>query len=66
MPYLILAGTAGPRHPRLPFDEPNDGIVAVSETLIRDDDKPTLVPAYHSFLMDNRLVREVVIGQFCR
>jgi pimeloyl-ACP methyl ester carboxylesterase len=61
VPYLIVAGTAGPRHPRFAFgDEPNDGIVAVSETRIRDDDEPLLVPAFHSFLMDDRRVQAAV------
>lgn len=59
--YTIIAGTAGPRHLRLAFgEEPNDGIVAVSETRIHDDDRPLLVPAYHSFLMDDRRVQTVV------
>lgn len=61
VPYTIIAGTAGPRHPRLAFgEELNDGIVAVSETRIRDDDQPLLVPVYHSFLMDDRRVQKHV------
>jgi hypothetical protein len=61
VPYTIIAGTAGPRHSRLAFgDEPNDGVVAVSETLLHDDDQPILVPAYHTFLMDDRTVHAAV------
>lgn len=61
VPYLLIAGTAGPRHSWLAFgDEPNDGIVAVSETRIRDSDEPILVPAFHSFLMDDRRVQAAV------
>ena len=65
VPYTLIAGTAGPRHPRLAFgDEPNDGIVAVSETRIVDEDEPRLVPAFHSFLMDHAAVRDVVRDVF--
>jgi len=61
VPYMIIAGTAGPRHSRLAFgDEPNDGVVAVSETLLHDDDQPLLVPAYHTFLVDDRTVHAAV------
>jgi len=63
VPYTLIAGTAGPTHPRFAFaGEPNDAVVAVSETRIRDGDVPLLVPAYHSFLMDNRAVQQAVLA----
>lgn len=61
VPYTIVAGTAGPRGRWSPFgDEPNDGIVAVSETRIRDDDPVVLLPATHTFMMNNAWVQAVV------
>ena len=39
VPYTIIAGTGGPRGRWSPFgSEPNDGIVAVSETACAPDD----------------------------
>lgn len=65
VPYTLIAGNAGPRHPRLAFgDEPNDGIVAVEETRIGERDEPRLVPALHSFLMDHAMVREQIRLRF--
>lgn len=62
-PYTLIAGTQSGFHSRLAFgDEPNDGIVAVSETRIHDRDQPLLVPAIHSFLMDNRAVQQAAIA----
>ena len=62
-PYTVIAGTAGPRHPRLLFGtEPNDGIVAVSETRLRDEDQPRLFPLLHSFIMDDRAVQHAVLA----
>ena len=61
VPYTIVAGTAGPRGRWSPFgDEPNDGIVAVSETRIRDDDAVVLLPVTHTFMMNNAEVRAVI------
>jgi hypothetical protein len=61
VPYTIVAGTAGPRGRWSPFgDEPNDGIVAVSETRILDDDALVLVPVMHTFMMNNAGVQEVI------
>lgn len=54
IPYTIIAGTAGPRGRWSPFGhEVNDGIVAVAETPINDDDPVILVPATHTFMMNN-------------
>jgi pimeloyl-ACP methyl ester carboxylesterase len=61
-PYTIVAGTAGWRGRLSPFRmEPNDGLVAVSETLVEDKDRPVLLPVMHTFLTTNKTVRQVVI-----
>jgi hypothetical protein len=63
VPYTLIAGTRSAFHSRLAFgDEPNDGIVAVSETRIRDADQPLTFPAIHSFIMDDRAVQRAVIA----
>lgn len=63
VPYTLIAGTAGPRRSWLPHgDEPNDGIVSVSEVRVRDDDRPLLLPVWHSFMMDHSGVREAVVA----
>jgi hypothetical protein len=59
--YTIVAGTAGPRGRWSPFGyEPNDGIVAVSETRILDDDPLVLLPVTHTFMMNNARVHQVI------
>jgi hypothetical protein len=61
VPYTIIAGSAGPRGRWSPFgDEPNDGIVAVSETRIRDDDSVVVLPVAHTFMMNNAAVHAVI------
>ncbi|CAN5844965.1 alpha/beta fold hydrolase [soil metagenome] len=61
VPYTIVAGTAGPRGRWSPFgDEPNDGIVAVSETRARDDDPIVLLPVGHTFMMRKAEVQAVI------
>jgi hypothetical protein len=61
VPYTIVAGTAGPRGRWSPFgEEPNDGIVAVSETRIYDDDMLVLLPVTHTFMMNSARVHDVV------
>lgn len=61
VPTLVVAGTAGPRDPRLPLGETaNDGIVSLEETQL--DDVPTVeVPALHTFLMNRRDVADTVV-----
>jgi hypothetical protein len=60
-PYTIIAGTAGPRGRWSPFGhEVNDGIVAVAETAITDDDPVILVPATHTFMMNNAATQEAI------
>jgi Alpha/beta hydrolase family len=61
VPYTIVAGTAGSRGRWSPFGgEPNDGIVAVSETRIRDQDEIVLLPVTHTFMMNNRDLQAVI------
>jgi hypothetical protein len=62
VPYTLVAGTAGPRGRWSPFGaEPNDGVVAVSEVRVRNDDPVALVPAWHTVLMDHPAARAAVI-----
>jgi Alpha/beta hydrolase family len=61
VPYTIVAGTAGSRGRWSPFGlEPNDGLVAVSETKIKDDDPVVLLPAKHTFMMNNIGVQRAI------
>jgi hypothetical protein len=61
VPYTIIAGTAGPRGGWSPFgNEPNDGVVAVSETRIQDDDPVVLLPVTHTFMMNNSAVHAAI------
>jgi pimeloyl-ACP methyl ester carboxylesterase len=63
VPYTILAGTAGPCGRYSPFgDDVNDGIVSVSETLIRPENQPELFPVWHSFMMNNPVVRRRIVA----
>jgi hypothetical protein len=59
VPTKIYAGTAGPR---LHLDEPNDGVVTVSETRINDDCPVIEVPAVHTFLMNSRFVADDIVA----
>lgn len=57
----IVAGTAGRTGRWSPFgDAPNDGIVSVAETVLEPDDRPVLVDAHHTFLMNDPEVRSVI------
>src|SRR5258708_5747451 len=60
VPTRIYAGTAGPGEP---FDgDPNDGIVAVSETRL-DERIPVIeVPSLHTFIMNSRIVAHDIIA----
>jgi pimeloyl-ACP methyl ester carboxylesterase len=61
VPYTILAGVNGRRGRWSAFgDEPNDGLVALSETRCGADDLVIEVPARHTFLMNHRLVRRTI------
>lgn len=61
VPYTIIAGTKGWSRPAGPFaDEANDGVVAVSETLVKSSDTPVLIPVRHTFMMNDPRVRAVI------
>jgi pimeloyl-ACP methyl ester carboxylesterase len=62
VPYTLVAGTAGWRRIPGPFGgEPNDGLVAVSETRVVPDDAPHLLPVAHTFMMNDRRLQELVM-----
>lgn len=61
--HTIIAGTRGITGQWSPFgDEPNDGIVAVSETVLDPDAPPVLVPASHTFIMNHAIVQEAILA----
>jgi pimeloyl-ACP methyl ester carboxylesterase len=60
--YTIIAGTGGSTGRRSPFgDEANDGVVAVSETLVSPADRLIIVPVRHTFMMNDSRVRAAVL-----
>ncbi len=61
VPTRIYVGTAGPRGNYSPFgEEPNDGVLAVAETLLPSVPVRT-VPSLHTFVMnDRRVARDIV------
>jgi pimeloyl-ACP methyl ester carboxylesterase len=61
IPYTIVAGTRGGPGRSAFGDEPNDGLVAVSETLIAPSDTPITVPVRHTFMMNDRRVLAVIL-----
>ena len=64
VPFTCVAGTAGWRGGFSPFGrEANDGVVAVSETLVTEDNQPILLPAFHTFLMNSRSVHELIVDK---
>ena len=61
VPYTVVAGTGGWRGRLSPFKgEPNDGALAVSETMLTENDRPVLVPIIHTFIMNSRLVHRLI------
>jgi len=60
--YTIIAGTRGPRGGLSPFGhEPNDGIVALSETKIYETDPVIQLPVWHTFMMNHPAVQRRVL-----
>jgi hypothetical protein len=58
VPYTIIAGSRGWVGPGSPFmGEPNDGLVAVSETQVCPSDVPLVLPVRHTFMMNDSGVR---------
>jgi hypothetical protein len=56
-PVRVYAGTAGYTGWLSPFhDEPNDGVLTVSETVLSASNVPMLVPALHTFIMNSAVV----------
>jgi Alpha/beta hydrolase family len=56
-PVRVYAGTAGYTGRLSPFhDEPNDGVLAVSETVLSPSNAPMLVPVLHTFIMNSAVV----------
>jgi hypothetical protein len=65
--YTIIAGTEGPTGFWSPFGfEVNDGIVALSETIILDSDRPLKLPVNHTFMMNVLTVQEAIIQTLSR
>ncbi|HEX6105548.1 MAG TPA: alpha/beta fold hydrolase [Gemmatimonadales bacterium] len=61
VPYTIIAGTRGLPGRWSPFGgEPNDGLVAVSETRIRETDPVLTLPVSHTFMMSDRRVQAAI------
>jgi len=57
----IIAGTAGPRGRWSPFgDRPNDGVVAVEETMLRPNTEVIQVPSVHTLIMNSRQVTRII------
>ncbi|MDJ0599063.1 MAG: alpha/beta hydrolase [Crocosphaera sp.] len=65
-PYTIIAGTLGPTGVWSPFgNELNDGIVAVSETLLSELDDVIQLPVWHTFMMNDPTVQQTVAQALC-
>ncbi len=61
VPYTIIAGNRGWVGRGSPFTgEPNDGIVALSETLVCSHDAPIVLPVRHTFMMNDHRVRDEI------
>jgi hypothetical protein len=57
VPVRIYAGTGGYKGGFSPFaQEDNDGILAISETLLNPDDDVVRVPSIHTFIMNSAIV----------
>ncbi|MGZ8218545.1 MAG: esterase/lipase family protein [Methylomagnum sp.] len=62
VPTKVYAGTGGPVGRYSPFgDEPNDGVLAVSETRL-DGAPMAQVPAIHTFIMNSRAVAADIVA----
>jgi hypothetical protein len=61
-PYTVIAGVGGPTGWLSPFGhEPNDGIVAVSETQLSKSDRRIEFPVEHTFMMHDAAVQASVV-----
>ena len=60
--YTVLAGVRGFHGSRSPFgQEPNDGIVALSEARVKPEDQVPTFPVMHSFMMNHAAVQAAVL-----
>ncbi len=63
VPTTVIAGTAGPRGHFSPFgDDPNDGVVAVSETQLDPLDNPMQFPVWHTLMMNATSVQKRILS----
>jgi pimeloyl-ACP methyl ester carboxylesterase len=63
-PTTIFAGTAGPRGRLSPFgNEPNDGLVAVSETVLEGHPPPIELPVLHTWMMNDRRIHAAIVDR---
>jgi pimeloyl-ACP methyl ester carboxylesterase len=64
VPCTVIAGTRGINGRWSPFgDEPNDGLVAVSETRLDGAEEWISVPARHPFIMNDPGVRQLIVDK---
>jgi hypothetical protein len=62
VPHTVIAGTRGFTGRWSPFgDEPNDGVVAVSETILDAEVPPQAVHAAHTFIMNDATVHAAIL-----
>jgi pimeloyl-ACP methyl ester carboxylesterase len=61
IPYTLVAGTRGTPGGGAFGNEPNDGLVAVSETLVAPSDTPITIPAWHTFMMNDSRALAVIL-----
>lgn len=60
-PYTVVAGTRGPVGRWSPFgNAPNDGLVALDETRVADQDPVVALPVAHTFMMRHPAVQAAV------
>jgi pimeloyl-ACP methyl ester carboxylesterase len=63
VPYTVIAGTRGPTGRLSPFGrDPNDGLITVHETCVRDGDEVLTFPVFHTYMMDDARVRAAIMG----
>ncbi len=63
LPITVIAGTAGPRWQKSPFaDEPNDGVVSLSEARLAGAELRAL-PLLHTFLMNSVEVANLIAAK---
>ncbi len=61
-PYTIIAGTSGPRGILSPFGtDVNDGIVALNETRLSNQDHIVTFDVWHTFMMNHRMVQQTIL-----